>query len=474
MWVIECFSMTSSKNFTLNLKVFSRQQGFEIQTKICITQIAKFIMLKITNVKRFPNYGFIRFCSWGCSYVFAILLLKPCCTLGFWFLPTARISTQIFQLLPDSVFEVINKGGIAIVDDFLPASQISRLRQDAQGLYENNHFKVDAIAGYGYKANQRDKAQFDPAKDRAVCPAFIPSQQRIGPFLDSNLGDSDARLALQKLVAEMRSDVSIGLDRPGMNYYKDEYRNNHELSYTRFGPGAFLKRHTDEHHEELKGVRGWSTPTRRSLSWLIYLNENNWDASQDGGCLRTYPQLTPSSTPVGSRQGDLQIGWLTPTSQDPFERPVFLDGRREGESGHCALYIDNFQLANEFSSQNRRLYLTRNFQADPYLFLSTDWVVQHVLIGDPKLGSRFHYVEPPKSSLTDYWDKISTVNNQPGEGIKDVAPTGGRLVLFDSVALPHEVLATVERERWAISGWFHEVQQAIPSRQVFLNTNTAA
>ena len=35
-------------------------------------------------------------------------------------------------------------------------------------------------------------------------------------------------------------------------------------------------------------------------------------------------------------------------------------------------------------------------------------------------------------------------------------PEGGTLVLFDSVSLPHEVMPTVGRERFALSGWFHE------------------
>jgi Rps23 Pro-64 3,4-dihydroxylase Tpa1-like proline 4-hydroxylase len=44
----------------------------------------------------------------------------------------------------------------------------------------------------------------------------------------------------------------------------------------------------------------------------------------------------------------------------------------------------------------------------------------------------------------------------------DVAPTGGTLVLFDSVAIPHEVLPTQKGERLAMAGWFHEVQQPFP------------
>jgi Rps23 Pro-64 3,4-dihydroxylase Tpa1-like proline 4-hydroxylase len=35
---------------------------------------------------------------------------------------------------------------------------------------------------------------------------------------------------------------------------------------------------------------------------------------------------------------------------------------------------------------------------------------------------------------------------------------GGSLVLFDSVSLPHEVLSTLQGERLAIAGWFHEDQ----------------
>lgn len=379
---------------------------------------------------------------------------------------TNALSTS--SLVPDSVYETINRGGIAVVHDFLSPSQVSQLRTDARNLYGDGHFITDALAGYGKKAAQRDKAQFDPSKDRAVLPAYIPSKQTNGPFVDSNLGDSRARQAFGQTIGQLRRDLAVGLNRPGMASLSDGDPRNHEISYTRFGPGAYLKRHNDEHHEECKGVKGWSKPTRRSLSWLVYLNEPDWDASRDGGNLRTYPRKVKPVSPVGARRGDLQIGWLTPTNSDPVERPVFLDGRRDGTSGNCALYIDSFK--GEGTDDNQRLYLTKNFMADPYLFLSTDWVVQHVLIHSPQLGDRFHYVETPKSLLTEFWDKQFQKEGLPrngGEGVLDVAPTGGTLVMFDSVALPHEVMATLERERWATSGWFHEAQQEIPRKQQY-------
>ena len=40
-----------------------------------------------------------------------------------------------------------------------------------------------------------------------------------------------------------------------------------------------------------------------------------------------------------------------------------------------------------------------------------------------------------------------------------VAPTGGTLVLFDAVAVPHEVLPVVRGERIALAGWLHEAQE---------------
>ena len=188
---------------------------------------------------------------------------------------------------------------------------------------------------------------------------------------------------------------------------------------------------------------------------MIYLNEEDW-GENDGGALRTYERITPSSQPVGSRDGDLQLGWLRPTPNDPKERPVFLDGRRGGISGKCALYIDS-------DDGQRKVYLTKEFDSDPYLFLSSDFFMQNIIIKDHELGARFHYLEQPKSKMTEY------LAADKGEQSKDVAPLGGTLVAFDSVTLPHEVLASLTRERWATSGWLHEKQQPEPmGRQIIL------
>ncbi|KAL7545219.1 hypothetical protein ACHAWF_008567 [Thalassiosira exigua] len=359
------------------------------------------------------------------------------------------------SVLPEGAIETIDRGGIAVVPNFLSPSETSRLRADASSLHRDGDFVVDALAGYGAAAGARDKASFDPTKDRAVLPAYIPSRKRDGPFVSPTLGDYDARKKLTSTIAALRSDLAVALGRPGLD--TPDGGDNHEISYTRFGPGALLARHVDEHHEEVKGRAGWSRPTRRSVSWLVYLNEEDWDAERDGGELRTYERRVRSAKPVGSRDGDLQLGWLRPTADDPKERPVFLDGRRGGVSGRCALYVDS-------DDGGRKVYLTKEFDADPYLFLTSDFFVQNLLIEDHRLGGRFHYLEQTKSGITAY------LGADPGERVRDVAPMGGTLVAFDSVTLPHEVLPTLTRERWAASGWFHERQQPEPmgSRQIML------
>ena len=54
-------------------------------------------------------------------------------------------------------------------------------------------------------------------------------------------------------------------------------------------------------------MQGWLPPTRRSVTWLVYLNDD-WDAAAEGGKLRTFPRETPSDAPVGADAGNLQVG----------------------------------------------------------------------------------------------------------------------------------------------------------------------
>eukprot|EP00536_Pseudo-nitzschia_multiseries_P015874 jgi/Psemu1/328051/estExt_fgenesh1_pg.C_9700001 len=344
-------------------------------------------------------------------------------------------------------------GKIAVVPNFLSEANILPLRQDAQQLWVDQRFSTDALAGYG------SKGSFDPTRDRAVLKLTNWKRSDYGNFeLRSNRFGS--------LMASVRQELAVNLDRPRLAAPNSEAVNRYgvgstEISYTRFGPGSFLKRHVDEHHEELKGRDGWLQPTRRSISWLIYLNEPDWNASRDGGQLRCFERTRRPLGRIGATSGgDLQIGWLAASRVDG-EIPVYLDAKNH-DHGECAMYI--------LERDGRRAYITKPFRTNPVLYVAgSEQLVKKTLIQSSDVASRFRLIEPPKSKLNDllrndgaYMGQGEPPRNIVEEELEDVDPLGGTLVLFDSVSLPHEVLATRNnRERWACSGWYHEDQQEI-------------
>lgn len=352
------------------------------------------------------------------------------------------------NLLGRQVFDTIQDGKIAIIPNFLSAGEIRALRDDAQKLWEDGKFSTDALAAYG------SNGKFDPTKDRAVL--------KLNQWKNRNNGQWETREMMGNRMQKVRAELAYNLDRPRLNEGAATTMYGHgstEISYTRFGPGAFLKRHIDEHHEELKGRDGWSKPTRRSISWLVYLNDD-WNSLRDGGQLRCFERKTPPIGTIGARaNGDLQIAWLRATPYDPVERPVYLDARRHDHSD-CAMYI--------LGSNGKEDYITKSFEPHPILYMAgAEEATRRLLLTDRNdIASRFHYLEPPKSMILDLLkgdSKYTGTGEAPeaDEILEDVNPIGGTLVLFDSVSLPHEVLATRGRERWATSGWFHEDQQPI-------------
>jgi hypothetical protein len=358
-------------------------------------------------------------------------------------------STNIDSLLSQSAIDAIQSTKIAVIPNFISTTEVVSLRNDAQMLWKENYFSTDALAAYG------SNGKFDPSKDRAVL--------KLSQWKNPNLGNYQLRMRFGNRLQALRSELARGLDRPGLDKGSSTTLYGHgstEVSYTRFGPGAFLKRHVDEHHEELKGTAGWTTPTRRSISWLIYINDSDWNAAMDGGQLRCFQRKHKvGGSCVGAmHNGDLQIGWLRATLADPVERPVYLDGSRHNHVD-CALYI---------VEQNKVKYISKTFATHPTLYVAgSEEFTKRILMADRKeLADRFHYIEPPKNRLSEVLKRDSSYlgsgeDAQKDEELRDVDPMGGTLVLFDSVSLPHEVLATKQKSRWATSGWFHEDQQAM-------------
>lgn len=328
-------------------------------------------------------------------------------------------ATAALESVPADAFQSVACGRVAVVDNFLARDVVAALRSDAEELWD---------AGL-YSAPTRD-TQLKRRNERFVLRGSV--------WRDFGVGRGNARSRVASTMDRVRDACAARLGRADLARTAPA---RHEFSYTRFAPGASLARHVDEHHEETKGTEGWRVPTRRSVTWLVYLNEQE----VTGGRLRAYERRRPIA--VGDRvgataDGDLQVGWLRASAADPVERPVFLASRLADKAGNCALRVGD-------------AVVSRPFHASPALYVNADFVLQALFL-DPSLARRFQRLEQlrtplnPDPPIQDEYDA------------RDVAPLAGRLVIYDSVAVPHEVLAVEGgAPRFAMAGWFHEGQQAM-------------
>jgi hypothetical protein len=142
----------------------------------------------------------------------------------------------------------------------------------------------------------------------------------------------------------------------------------------------------DERAESTKGAaRAWADETRRSISWLVYLNAEDWgdsdnwgdddsgggnDAAGAGGQLVAYcrtagaaaaattpaeaapptPPLLSRHGPAGAWRGDLQVGWLVGAGAEP----VYLDAWVQTASGYAPPAPQWRPLAQLYRVRQRR------------------------------------------------------------------------------------------------------------------------
>lgn len=264
-----------------------------------------------------------------------------------------------------------------------------------------------------------------------------------------------ARTEFAERMKELRVQLAQALNRPTL---AEEGKLKHEMTYNWYEPGAKLGRHLDEHHEETKGPTGWTVPTRRSVTWLVYLNEG-W-TKEEGGALRCLPRseasIEKNTVQVGCHEGNLQVGWVN----DGVD-PVFLDVFRE--SGGAALY----QVNNNNGEGEREILSERDFNVpaqpiDFSNFLKEGIRDSFAQISTSRLDPRFASAAGTTAAAASADNKISQhdfdCSDEPT--ILDVTPVAGTLVLFDSVSLPHLVReVTGKRQRIAATGWFHEDSQ---------------
>jgi len=353
--------------------------------------------------------------------------------------------------LPATTRQILESGRAVVIPNWLSLSEVEVLRNDAQRCFRDGYFKNFILSR---NPNKADKT----ANDRWIMNSFSSSSSSFGPFADPAVGNFEARQSFKAKMATVKAYLASELRQCRPTLADDEGQ-THEMEYLRYGAGACLPRHTDEHHVELQRPNGSRLPkkpnaSRRSVTWMVYLNNKDWDAVEDGGQLRLHERSHSAVTPVGSRGPDLQVGWLKATSTDEKEEPVFLDPFRPGpENENCVLYTA------DVSGNNRRDLSEKPF-ANIALYLGGgDGMARKLMVDNPADAARLHLIDAPKSLVSSIMTGRASGKDYKGEDggeqIQDVSPQAGTLVMFDSVSLPHEVLIT-NKERFGIQGWFHE------------------
>ena len=348
--------------------------------------------------------------------------------------------------------------------NFIPPEEINALRTSIAFLREQGGFHPSGLSN----RQLGDTNEFG-ASDRLTCTITH----------ETKAVDRHARWPVEERLEKLRQTLQKTL----VKYQSDDRCADvdsleltlSEQYYSISPPSSMLARHMDERHEETKGEQGWVQTSRRSISWLLYLNRNEssprtdannknnddvslaWNASENGGELRLYCRHTKHW--CGAHEGDLQVGWLpSPSSSAASEfDPIFLDRWKKARLGdewlpRSALY----RLVTEPAKANttpRRQYLS-----DPFGPESPSWPSTCANLEPHEFAAALAM----QLTTPQHQSSFLSVEQLENSEIVDIAPVGGTLVMFDSVVVPHEVLETKKDERIAMAGWFHEPVQDCP------------
>ena len=428
----------------------------------------------------------------------------------------------------DHDFLKIRKGEIYVQENFLNPAQVALLRNDIAQLQEQmqQYSTESTTTESGPKTFTPSGLSNRVAGDRNK----FGSSDRLTCTITQDLFQGEKALSRMRHVVEGKMEGLKLQLQAALSSERSLKLELAEMYYSISSRGSHLPRHQDERHEETKGNKAWINDTRRSISWLIYLNEDGWQGTktstrntsvefQDdvhekghdsadqglkrvgyGGELRAYVRkcCAKQGMQCGSHDGNIQVGWLriesSPLSssssssraRDRIEyEPIFLDcwvktrvvQSKQEEGGEY--YNDSFEwqamsalyrIRTERASldtkdecnSNSHLHLlqhdVREYLSLPFGPNSPSWPLDANL--EP---TDFASALALQFTKHDHKRRFVGVEDVTSEcEIVDVLPTGGTLVLFDSVAIPHKVLEVLEGNRLAIAGWYHEKQQDFP------------
>ena len=378
------------------------------------------------------------------------------------------VATEAISLRA-SFLKQIREGSVAVATSFIKEEEVNALQDLCQMLHDKGFFME---SGLTYDSDDNGERNGGKGNERLVCDE-IPQQDEY---------DCAALEDVISKIDSLRRHLSIALNRPSMA----DDNLPHESYLSLSPPGALLNRHVDERHEELN-MHPWSQCSRRSLSWLLYLNENPYTR---GGELRYFSQCLPmyssvfGTCGVDQSTGDVQIGWL---SYKHLVKPVYMkaqlhrEEKGQGKAGKKRIVSS--------------LYIKSVFRKCVYI--SSEGFTAHEEDGgddgnDNESSERLNFLEKCVKSMKSHYmqykfslieDMLSWKTNGQlapnGSVSKTIIPSGATLVVFDSISVPHEVLQVTATHvcesnddngnddivevgvthRLALGGWFHELNE---------------
>jgi len=242
-------------------------------------------------------------------------------------------------------YSKICRGEIHVRENFLTPDQVERLQKDIFQLQqqqkqtetetetETTETKTFRPSGLSNRV-AGDRNEFG-SSDRLTCT--------ITPDLwKGNTNYSSMRLAVEEKLENIKMELEKALSKPNGSLELAE------MYYSLSPKGSHLPRHQDERHEMTKGDKGWINETRRSISWLIYLNNHGWrgcnssiDAKRhsqevandagSGGELRAHVRKCCKGVQCGSHDGNIQVGWLRIEAENTIECDRECECEREWE-----------------------------------------------------------------------------------------------------------------------------------------------
>jgi SM-20-related protein len=176
---------------------------------------------------------------------------------------TKGASSQSLPRLSKEALMELDSKGYAVIENFIGLELVAGLQEDVCTLRTAGRFKV---AGVGQDASN---AVADTIRRAETC--FIDNPSKHADVMGTGAGDSRGNLyqVLYTVRQDLGTHSSTNLD-----------AKLDELLYAYYPQGGYYRRHVDSVVN--------SPSYLRSYSFLLYLNDGQWDLSTQGGALRLH------------------------------------------------------------------------------------------------------------------------------------------------------------------------------------------